>query len=98
MILGDEAETIGLVDRVLPREDVLPAAIDYAQTLARHCSPTAMATIKCQVRADASVGFDDARERAFSLMLAAFEQPDQREGAMAFAERRPPTFAPLVAR
>jgi enoyl-CoA hydratase/carnithine racemase len=98
VILGDEAETIGLVDRAVPKEDVLAAAIDYAQTLARHCSPTAMATIKSQVRADASATLGDARERAFSLMLDAFEQPDQREGATAFTERRPPRFAPLGAR
>ena len=98
VVLGEEAETIGLVDRALPQEDVLPAAIEYAQTLARHCSPTAMATIKSQVRADASATFDDARDRAFSLMLDAFKQPDQREGATAFTERRPPRFAPLGAR
>jgi enoyl-CoA hydratase/carnithine racemase len=98
LILGSEAEAIGLVDRALPRADVVAAAVDYAQTLARNCSPTAMATIKSQIRADASSTFDDARDRAFSLMLAAFEQPDQREGAMAFAERRPPRFAPLGAR
>jgi enoyl-CoA hydratase/carnithine racemase len=98
VILGDEAETIGLVDRALPKEDVLAAAIDYAQTLARRCSPTAMATIKSQLRADASATLGDARERAFSLMLDAFEQPDQREGATAFTERRPPRFAPLGAR
>jgi hypothetical protein len=31
-------------------------------------------------------------------MLDAFKQPDQREGATAFTERRPPRFAPLGAR
>jgi enoyl-CoA hydratase/carnithine racemase len=78
MILGDEAETIGLVDRVLPREDVLPAAIDYAQTLARHCSRRRWrrSSPRCVPPQSGST----TRASAFSLMLAAFEQPPTRRG------------------
>jgi enoyl-CoA hydratase/carnithine racemase len=95
VILGDEAETIGLVDHALQADEVLPAAIDYARLLAGRCSRTAMATIKAQLRSDASCTFDDARDHAFSLMLEAFEHRDQQEGARALG--RSPEFAPLDA-
>jgi enoyl-CoA hydratase/carnithine racemase len=54
-----------------------------------------MATIKAQLRRDASTSFDTAHDDAFKMMLAAFEHPDQREDAAAFQERRLPSFAPL---
>jgi enoyl-CoA hydratase/carnithine racemase len=95
VVLGSEAERIGLVDYALPAEAILQAAVEYATTLAERCSPAAMATIKAQLRRDASTSFDTARDDAFKMMLAAFEHPDQREGAAAFQERRLPSFAPL---
>jgi enoyl-CoA hydratase/carnithine racemase len=97
VILGAEAETIGLVDHALQADEVLPAAIDYTRALAGRCSPTAMATIKAQLRSDASCTIDDARDRAFSLMLEAFKHRDQQEGARALTEGRSPEFAPLDA-
>ena len=93
VILGSEAERIGLVDYALPADEVLPAAVEYATTLAERCSPAAMATIKAQLRRDASTSFDTASDAAFALMLEAFEHPDQGEGATAFQERRLPRFA-----
>lgn len=94
-ILGAEAERIGLVERAIDADEVVPAAIDYARELAERCSPAAMATIKQQIREDATATFAEARDAAFRLMLEAFAHPDQREGAVALSERRPPRFLPL---
>jgi len=92
---GEEAHRLGLVDRVLPAEEVLPTALDYAQDLATECSPAALADIKQQIYAGLDSGLETATADAHSRMIAAFERPDVREGIRSFRERRPPDFPPL---
>ena len=91
-----EAKELGLVSRVVPREDVLGAAQAYAGDLARNCSPRAMATIAAQVRADADGGFDEALHRSYGLVDEFIGSADLREGVASFLEKRPPRFAPLA--
>lgn len=50
IVLGEEALRMGLVDRVLPQDELLDGAIGYAEDLARNCSPTSIAVIKGQIR------------------------------------------------
>ena len=44
-----EAKELGLVSRVVPREDVLSAAQEYARDIAGNCAPSAVAVIAAQV-------------------------------------------------
>ncbi|WP_436778252.1 enoyl-CoA hydratase-related protein [Yinghuangia sp. YIM S09857] len=89
-----EAQAMGLVQRVLPPDELLPAAREYARDLARLSSPTSMAVVKAQVDADACCGRDAALASSFALMLESFRRPDLGEGLAALAERRAPRFAP----
>lgn len=98
VLLGDEAERIGLVDRVLPRADVLGAALDYARDLAANCSPASMAMIKRQVYRGLETDLDTATAEATALMPDAFAGPDFAEGVRSYLERRPPRFAGLPPR
>ncbi|WNV88377.1 enoyl-CoA hydratase-related protein [Umezawaea sp. Da 62-37] len=91
-----EALRIGLVQRVLPREQVLPAAMAYARDLVEHCSPAAMATIKAQVWAAADSGPREAFAEATRLMVESFARPDFVEGVTASRDRRTPKFPPLT--
>lgn len=94
-ITGVEAGRIGLANRVLPAADVLGAALEYAADIARHCAPNALAAVKAQLWQGLHGGLDDAMARAQELMTGAFGSADLAEGALAHAERRAPSFAPL---
>jgi enoyl-CoA hydratase/carnithine racemase len=90
-----EAHRIGLVNRVLPAAELLPAARAYAADLAANCSPRAMAVIADQVLAAADTTFDEAVERAYHHMDDFVGGPEMHEGVQSFLERRQPRFAPL---
>ena len=92
---ADEAHRIGLVDRVVPADELVDTAVGYAAELATACSPWSMSVIKQQVAVDAEATFLDAAVRADDLMRESFRRPDIAEGLNSFAERRPPAFAPL---
>jgi enoyl-CoA hydratase/carnithine racemase len=85
MVSAEEALSIGLVERVLPKEELLASTTNYAVEIARACSPEALAAIKRQVARAAS---DSA--------LAVQPLADFTEGIKAAAEHRAPRFPPLT--
>jgi enoyl-CoA hydratase/carnithine racemase len=91
-VKGDEAERIGLVNRALPAEDVLQAAIDYVRDLAISSSPASMAAMKRQVYRDLNQTLGQSQAEALELMRESFKRPDFKEGVQSFLERRPPNF------
>jgi enoyl-CoA hydratase/carnithine racemase len=97
VVLGDEALAMGLVDRVLPAGDLLPAALAYAADLAENCSPRSMALMKQQVFQALDSDLPTAVASSTKLMHESFRHPDAAEGVHSYLERRPPQFAPLEA-
>ncbi|MBD8606892.1 enoyl-CoA hydratase/isomerase family protein [Aeromicrobium sp. CFBP 8757] len=93
---GEEAYRIGLVDHLVPADELVDAAVAYAADLATACSPWSIATIKRQVDLDGDRGFEASVEDADTLMRASFRGADIAEGVASFTERRPPVFAPLT--
>lgn len=87
-----EARELGLVSRVLPRDEVLAAAQAYARDLALHCSPAAMAVIACQVLDELDAPFDAALARSYAHVDRFIGGADMREGVASFLEKRPPRF------
>jgi enoyl-CoA hydratase/carnithine racemase len=87
---------MGLVNFVLPPEQVLPAALDYARDLARNASPTSMSVIKRQVLRHLDLPLDEALAESNALMAESLRRPDVAEGVASFVERRPPRFEPLA--
>jgi enoyl-CoA hydratase/carnithine racemase len=96
VVLGDEAASLGLVNRAVPGGSVIDEAVTYARELATYCSPASMAVIKEQVYADYSLGLDEAVAKANELMFESFARPDFAEGVRSFVERREPRFEPLA--
>ena len=92
VIVAEEAERIGLVNAVFPREELLNRALEYATDLAENCSPASMAAIKKQVYADYDRGIDAAAAGALEEMVESFRRPDVKEGATSFIERRKAEF------
>jgi enoyl-CoA hydratase/carnithine racemase len=97
VVLSQEAEAMGLVNRVIAPERLLDETLDYARELARSCSPASMATMKRQVYADLQRGLPEALSGADELMLESFTAPDFVEGVTSFLERRDPRFPSLGA-
>jgi enoyl-CoA hydratase/carnithine racemase len=97
VVLAEEAQELGLVNRVMAPERLLEETLEYAGELAAKCSPASMASMKRQVYADLERGLPEALAEADRLMLASFAAADFVEGVTSFLERRDPRFAPLGA-
>jgi enoyl-CoA hydratase/carnithine racemase len=93
--LAEEAAQLGLVKEVLPPEDLMTRALDYAEDIAANCSPASMAVIKRQVYLDATGDVAEATSRAEVLLREAMPRPDVVEGITSFLQKRPPQFPSL---
>lgn len=87
-----EAARVGLVNRVLPHDELMPFVREYARELAAHSSPTSMAVIKRQVYTRLTSELGPALEESIRLMVESFERPDFKEGVRSYLEKRPPRF------
>jgi enoyl-CoA hydratase/carnithine racemase len=92
---AEEAADLGMVKEVTSPEDLMPRALAYAEDIAAHCAPTAMAVIKRQVYDDALRDLVATSADAEKLMHESMQRPDFIEGITAFFEKRPPTFPAL---
>jgi len=88
-----EAERIGLVNRVVPHDELLGFVRSYVEDLADNCSPTSISIMKKQVYEHLHGALGPAEKDAVRLMLQSFERPDFKEGVDAFLEKRSPRFA-----
>jgi enoyl-CoA hydratase/carnithine racemase len=93
---ADEAAALGLVTRVVEPAELLSTARAWAADVAANCSPTSLALIRHQLRADAGSTLDTALRAAYRAMDHTAAGPDFREGIDSFLQRRPPTFPPLA--
>jgi enoyl-CoA hydratase/carnithine racemase len=94
---AEEAQQLGLVKEVVVQDDLLTRALEYAEDLARNCSPAAMAVIKQQLYGDATADLLAVSTRAEGLMHESMRRPDLVEGITAFLGKRAPRFPPLAA-
>lgn len=77
-----------------PVDDPLDAALEWAEIVARECSPTSLAVIKGQVARAGMQTRDEALVDSLELMRTSFRGPDLPEALTARAERRPVDFGP----
>jgi enoyl-CoA hydratase/carnithine racemase len=89
---ADEAYRIGLVNRVTPDEDVVPAAMELAERILRR-APQAVGMAKHVINACQSVDTETGRllERLGQSVLIRTE--DAQDGMAAFAEKRRARFS-----
>lgn len=87
-----EAERIGLVNRTLPHDELLPYVTDYVSALAAECSPASLRVMKRQVYQQWTRELGPSEKEAVQLMRESFDRPDFREGVQSFMQKRPPKF------
>ena len=92
VVLAQEAEQLGLVNRALPETELLPYTYAYARRLATEIAPSSLAVTKLQLyrdlHGDVATAVNDAGSRMAEMMRGA----DFAEGVAALTEKRPPAF------
>ncbi len=91
VISADEALAIGLVSKVVPPEELLPAASEIARKIAAN-PPIAMRYMKEGLRKSVHGSMAEMGEYVGNSLAYLFTTEDHKEGAMAFVERREPEF------
>lgn len=95
VLRGTEAREIGLVHYLAEPEQLVEAAVAYAEDLARNCSAASIATIKRQLLESADQSFGESLAVADREALASLRQPDLAEGLASLLENRAPSFPEL---
>ena len=91
MMDAQEAERSGLVSRVVPADHLLDEAIKAAATIASFSLPSVM-MIKEAVNRAYETSLSEGLLYERRQFHAAFATADQKEGMVAFLDRRPPKF------
>ena len=92
LITADEALQMGLVNRVVPHDDLLSNVRDYAHELATKSSPRSLKIMKRQLFTNQFSDLDSSIKEADAEMVACFTTEDFKEGVASFVERRAPKF------
>ena len=85
------AAALGLVNRVVPPDEVIDAALELARRIAAN-GPLAVRNTLTMVREAPELREEDAWARNNALALEVFASKDAIEGATAFAEKRAPRW------
>lgn len=91
LVPAAEAQALGLINRIVPKDELDDAALAWAQELAKK-SPIAVQIAKTGFYASEDMAYD----QQFALMNEAFARlcstDDAKEGVKAFFEKRPPNW------
>ena len=90
-ISGTQAYEWGLVEKAVPREGLLEAALELARTLAQR-SPFAMGVIKELAAETRDLPLSEGMQREAQGFMRCISSEDGAEGVVAFLEKRQPEF------
>jgi enoyl-CoA hydratase/carnithine racemase len=91
IISAQEAERLGLVNRVVPVDELDAFVDDWAAKLAAG-PPLALSMTKAMLNASANLSMADAVEREAVAQSLNFSTQDTAEAMLAFVQKRPPEF------
>jgi enoyl-CoA hydratase len=91
LIPADRALEMGLLNRVVPKDELLDVAYEYARRITAN-APLAVRATKQSVWEGLGMSLRDAYRNEAQLSSAIFATEDAKEGPAAFAEKRPPRW------
>jgi enoyl-CoA hydratase len=91
LVAADKALAIGLVNEVVPHDELLPRALAVAARIAEK-GPAAIAQAKRTLLRGAAADLTPANELETQAFAMLFGTSDQKEGMKAFLEKRKPVF------
>ncbi len=94
--LAEEALTMGLVNAVVPPEELMPYTQNYVRTMITTVSPGSLRETKRQIYSDLHRDVRSAVADAAALVERMATEPDFAEGVSAFLEKRLPQWAKQV--
>lgn len=92
IFLAEEADAMGLLNKVLPADQLMAHVRSYAAMLVEKNSPGSLRMTKRQIYADLHRPLNEAVEESERLLDAAITHPDCREGIAAWLEKRTPKW------
>jgi enoyl-CoA hydratase/carnithine racemase len=90
-VTPDEAYALGMVDRLVPAEDLAKTVEELASALASG-APLAIAAVKRAVWNGAGRPLAEGLQRELEALAPLFSTQDAHEGMTAFTEKRPPRY------
>ncbi|WP_313804698.1 enoyl-CoA hydratase/isomerase family protein [Sphingobium sp.] len=96
-VLADEAKELGIVNHVVPHDQLLAEARAIAAKIVAG-SPTALAMTKTLLDKASNSTLDQMLEYESYAQTVAYLTPEYKEGVQAFREKRAPDFAAAAAR
>jgi enoyl-CoA hydratase/carnithine racemase len=88
---ASECLELGLVNSVVPADQLMDAAMELAGEIASN-APLAVRAIKRMMRAAETETFEQNVHHVFLQLLPLFRTQDFKEGVASFIEKRPPKF------
>lgn len=88
---GEEAARIGLVDQLVPRDEVRSASIALAAEIAGN-APLGVRSTRATQRAGLADEVEQMLRHELAEQIALRDTDDYKEGVAAMSERRPPNF------
>jgi enoyl-CoA hydratase/carnithine racemase len=90
-ILADEAHRLGIVNEVVPLNDLAATAERWANEILE-CSPTSVRATKQVALQSEGMPLEESMKKSYSMLGALFGSEDMMEGVMAFAQKRKPDW------
>lgn len=95
VVMATEAQEMGMVNKVVPADQLMDVVMAYAADLAMNVSPSSMSVMKRQVYGDYDKDVSTASLDALKLMGQSFARPDFKEGVVSYLQKRQAQFPPV---
>jgi enoyl-CoA hydratase/carnithine racemase len=92
IFMSEEAQKLGLVNRIVENEQLIPEAIAYAKLMITNVSPNSLRETKRQIYSDLHRGIGESVVESESLLNEMMKQKDYPEAISAFLEKRKPNW------